>query len=399
FRIWRYARDSNQIREFMTKYPTTDGTLTGTANLSGLYLWLPLNQGQRQIRSQKIKNLTILTNASVASGAHAQSYTINSINDNGSTWNVETARVLGTNVKLLTGQVLQVNGDSNFSNATNNIGAVFSTTFGDTNSYSSGVGSFKNGTIYSRVAKSSDNSLVRGNYSLNVTTVPDTVIIGTLISGNGSISINYTPNSNNGGLAYTSNSYKIIPINTSTGVYGTATTISNSTSGTISTTITGLTNGTGYRFKIVAINNNGSSDTATTASKIPLANIVVDSIINICENGIKVAFKAPVGFVLQGNFSVSIYNQAGTNLINSITTTTSPVTFSGLTKNTTYLIKISGTNAEGVTVNSVDSLKTTLSIVAPVIPDTALCSGSSYTLLRQSNNGNAITWFTTSSGN
>ncbi|MCX8481146.1 MAG: hypothetical protein ORN58_04420, partial [Sediminibacterium sp.] len=33
------------------------------------------------------------------------------------------------------------------------------------------------------------------------------------------------------------------------------------------------------------------------------------------------------------------------------------------------------------------------------IPDTALCSGSSYTLLRQSNNGNAITWFTTSSGN
>ncbi|MCX8481808.1 MAG: hypothetical protein ORN58_07800, partial [Sediminibacterium sp.] len=399
FRIWRYARDSNQIREFMTKYPTTDGTLTGTANFTGLYLWLPLNQGQKNIRSQNIKNKTLLANASVASGAHAINDTIISIADTGATWNVETARVLGTNVKLLTGQVVQVNGDNNFPSGTNTIGAVFSTTFGDTNSYTSGVGTFKNGTIYSRVAKSSDNSLVRGNYALTISTVPDTVVIGTIISGNGSITINYTPNSNNGGLAYTSNSYRIIPINTSTGVYGTATTISNSTSGSISTTITGLTNGIGYRFKIVAINNNGSSDTATTASKIPLANIVVDSIINICENGLKVAFKAPVGFVLQGNYTVGIYNQLGTTLINSITTTTSPVTISGLTKNTTYLIRIAGINAEGTTVNSVDSIKSTLSLAAPVIPDTALCSGSSYTLLRQSNNGNAITWFTTSSGN
>ena len=399
FRIWRAARDSNQIREYITKYPTSDGTLTGTANLTGLYLWLPLNQGQKIIRSQNIKNKTILTNASVAGGAHAFNDTITSIADTSARWNVETARVLGTNVKLLTGQVVQVNADNNFPTGTNNIGAVFSTTFGDTNSYSSGVGTFKNGTIYSRVAKSSDNSLVRGNYALTVSTVPDTVVIGTLISGNNSITINYTPNSNNGGLAYTSNSYKIIPINTSTGVYGTATTISNSTSGLISTTITGLTNGIGYRFKIVAINNNGSSDTATTASIIPIGGIVVDSIVNICENGLKVAFKPPVGFVLQGNYTVGIYNQLGTNLINSITTTTSPVTFSGLTKNTTYLIRISGSNAGGVTINSTDSIKTTFGLPAPVIPDTALCSGASYTLLRQTYNGNAILWYTTSSGN
>ena len=399
FRIWRVARDSNQIREYITKYPTSDGTLTGTANLTGLYLWLPLNQGQKIIRSQNIKNKTILTNASVAGGAHALNDTITSIADTSARWNVETARVLGTNVKLLTGQVVQVNADNNFPTGTNNIGAVFSTTFGDTNSYSSGVGTFKNGTIYSRVAKSSDNSLVRGNYALTVSTVPDTVVIGTLISGNNSITINYTPNSNNGGLAYTSNSYKIIPINTSTGVYGTATTISNSTSGLISTTITGLTNGIGYRFKIVAINNNGSSDTATTASIIPIGGIVVDSIVNICENGLKVAFKPPVGFVLQGSYTVGIYNQLGTNLINSITTTTSPVTFSGLTKNTTYLIRISGSNAGGVTINSTDSIKTTFGLPAPVIPDTALCSGASYTLLRQTYNGNAILWYTTSSGN
>jgi len=92
-----------------------------------------------------------------------------------------------------------------------------------------------------------------------VITVPGAPTIGTAVAGNNSASVNWTPPASNGGSAITSFSVQVI--NPVTGAQiGALQPTTGATAGTAtSLTVTGLTNGTSYQFRVRAVNAIGSS--------------------------------------------------------------------------------------------------------------------------------------------
>ena len=98
------------------------------------------------------------------------------------------------------------------------------------------------------------------SFSITGTGLPNAPTIGTVLAGNGQVQVNFTPSTSSGGSPITSYTAVSTPGNL-TGTGGpTATSI----------TVSGLTNGVSYTFKVYATNANGNGpSSASSAAAIP----------------------------------------------------------------------------------------------------------------------------------
>jgi hypothetical protein len=169
-------------------------------------------------------------------------------------------------------------------------------------------------------------------------TVPSNPIVLSVIPGDQSLFINFSPTSN-GGSPVTNYSYSI------TGSNGTYILL-NTTSSPF--TITGLTNGTFYTIYLKAINAAGSSITPTSTSGRPttVASPPIDIVATPSNQSIIINFTA----VNNSASAISNYSYSidGTTYIplNPVDAS-SPVTIPGLTNGITYTVYLKSINAVG----------------------------------------------------
>ncbi|MCX8480582.1 MAG: hypothetical protein ORN58_01555, partial [Sediminibacterium sp.] len=395
FRIWKVARDSTQIRQYMSTYPTGDGTVTGTA-LANLYYWLPLNQNNTRTYSKNILNNTSLANASNAAGANSQASTITSQNSSGASWNYDgTNKIIrGSNgTPLNTNEVIQVSTDNTFT--TNVAIATFSAISNNFTAILPNGSSFKNGTIYGRVRNTTTNTTVQNFGNLEVKTIADTPKITSLIYGKGgaatnNLVINYILPITNGSTIVGYNALLVATTGNST--------ISSLVSDPSTLTITGLDNSLNYTLKFFAQTNIGNTDTVNK----PINQLAITGITQVCENQMNVAFNfTPLS--TPTTYTLTVYNPAnlGGGLVGTYVGNSSPISITGLQTGVAYTVKLSTTysNIQGVqyTINAADSIKTLTTLSAPNLNDTNLCIGKTIASLRQTYNGDSIKWYSTKS--
>ena len=180
--------------------------------------------------------------------------------------------------------------------------------------------------------------------TLAVSTPPGTPTIGTATAGNGQASVAYTAPSSNGGSTITSYTATSTPGNF-TG------TVSQSGSGSI--TVTGLTNGTAYTFKVKATNSigtgseSGASNSVTPAAAPTVPGAPTIGTATAGDGQATVSYTAPAS-----NGGSTITSYTATSTPGSITGTISQsgsgsITVTGLTNGTAYTFKVKATNAVG----------------------------------------------------
>ena len=144
--------------------------------------------------------------------------------------------------------------------------------------------------------------------------------------------------------------------------------------------ITGLSNGTAYKFKVLAINATGSGSYSTPSAEVTPAGPPSAPTISSITGGdgsLEVAFTAGSSTLTITNYEYSL--NSGTNWI-SAADATSPLTISGLTNGTTYSVILRGVSASGSGAASTPSSGTPSALPgAPTI--TAVTAGGDGTSL------------------
>ncbi|WP_199907729.1 peroxidase family protein [Nocardioides terrigena] len=185
------------------------------------------------------------------------------------------------------------------------------------------------------------------------TTAPGAPTIGTAVAGNASATVNWTAPANTGGSAITEYRVQVrvgtTLIRTVTGIAPTAT----------STVVTALTNGTGYNFRVRAVNAVGvgalsaASNTVTPTGPAPATAPGAPTIGTAVAGNASatVSWTAPAN---TGGSAITEYRvqvRVGTTLIRTVTgiapTATSTVV-SALTNGTGYNFRVRAVNAVGV---------------------------------------------------
>lgn len=194
--------------------------------------------------------------------------------------------------------------------------------------------------------------------SAAVTTTPRTVpgapIIGTATFGDGQATITFTAPSDNGGSSITGYTVTSTPDNRVG--FGTGSPI----------TVSGLTNGTPYTFKVTASNAAGSGSASAASNSIlslgaPGAPAVTQ--VDQAENIMTISFNAPAN---DGGSPVTGYTASCGGL--TAGASASPITITGLIGGMTYACSVRATNANGTgagsTAWSITGLQPTLSITS-----------------------------------
>lgn len=198
---------------------------------------------------------------------------------------------------------------------------------------------------------------VTGSSSVPSATVPDAPILDSITAGDTELIIAFTAPTNDGGAAITDYEYSFD--NGST--YTSASTI------TSPFTITGLTNGTLYSVVLRAINSAGPSVKSNSRSGTPVSTSpplapVLTGVSTKTDTTITITFtQGSNGSPSITNYKYSIDGGAYTAF--SPVDTTSPVTISGLTKNTTYTIRLKAVNSNGDSSESNEITETTYDVV------------------------------------
>lgn len=191
-----------------------------------------------------------------------------------------------------------------------------------------------------------DNVLVTNSASAPVATVPDAITnLAASDWGNTTTNLTWTAPSN-GGSAITDYTveYRV------SGDVG-WTSFSDGVSASSGATVTGLTNGVTYEFRVFAVNSVGSSSASNTASvtvRAPTApnapsGVSATSVFGISGGSVSVSFTAP-----SANGS-SITGYTVTSSPGNITATgsSSPLVVTGLTNNQAYTFTVTATNGVG----------------------------------------------------
>ena len=144
--------------------------------------------------------------------------------------------------------------------------------------------------------------------------------------------------------------------------------------------VTGLSNGTAYKFKVLATNATGSGSYSTPSAEVtpagPPSAPTISSIIG-GDGSLEVAFTAGSSTLTITNYEYSL--NSGTNW-NSAADATSPLTISGLTNGTTYSVILRAVSASGPGSASVSASGTPSALPgAPTI--TAVTAGGNGTSL------------------
>ncbi len=188
----------------------------------------------------------------------------------------------------------------------------------------------------------------------STSTVPSAPMIGTVVGGNAQATVSFAAPASNGGSAITGYTVTSIPAG---GVD------SNAGSTALIHTITGLTNGTSYTFKVVATNAVGSSAASAASSAVTPTAPAAPTVPGAPTIGAATAgnAQASVSFVAPantGNSAITGYTVTSTpagGVDSNAGTTALTHVITGLTNGTAYTFKVHATNAIGNSIESASS--------------------------------------------
>ncbi len=201
-----------------------------------------------------------------------------------------------------------------------------------------------------------------GSNAVTPATVPDAPTIGTAASGNAQATIVFTAPAFDGGDPVTS--YTVTPY---IGAAAQATTLGAASP----ITVTGLSNGTTYTFKVAATNNVGTGVASAASNSVTPATIPDAPAITVITSGnaqATISFNAPL---FDGGAGITSY----TGNCGGITATSlaSPLIVTGLTNGTIYNCTVAATNIVGPSLPSAASSVTPATVPgAPTIVSATL---------------------------
>ncbi len=184
-------------------------------------------------------------------------------------------------------------------------------------------------------------------------TTPGAPTIGTGTSGNASASVTWTAPATNGGNAITG--YVVTPY-----IAGTAQATQTFNTTATTETVTGLTNGTAYTFKVAAINGVGTGTQSAASNSVTPATTPGAPTIGTATSGnasATVTWTAPTvngGSAITG-YVVTPYITGTAQTAQTFNTTATTDTVTGLTNGTAYTFKVAAINGVGTGTQSAAS--------------------------------------------
>jgi hypothetical protein len=185
---------------------------------------------------------------------------------------------------------------------------------------------------------------VKWGIAVSGPTAPDAPTSLAATRGNTQIGLSWTAPADDGDSALTDYivEYKLASEPT------TWTTFADGTSTTTSTTVTSLTNGLSYDFRVKAVNAIGTSNASSTATKTPGLPIAPDAPTSVSAEGgntqATITFTAPVD---NGGASITSYTVTSSPGNLTASGASSPLTVTGLTNDTEYTFTVTATNSAG----------------------------------------------------
>ncbi len=355
------SNGGNAITDYVVEYSTNSGTTwitfndgvssTTTATVTGL------TNGSGYIFRVSAKNAAGVGSASsttsgivprtVSSAVPSVSTTVGN-GQIGLTWTLPVS----TGGSAITDYLVEYSSDgTNWTTFTDGVSTTRSTT----------VTGLTNGTPYAfRV--SAINAAGTGSSSLPTTSVAPyttpgqpTSVSGTF--GDGQVSVSWTAPTSNGGNAITD---YLVQWSSDSGVSWTV--FSDSTSVATSATVTGLTNGTPYTFRVAAVNAAGpgsysTASSAVTPKRIPGAPTLSTSTVGDTQVALTWSAPASNGGASITDYAVQYSSNAGGSwsaalLVGSATTS---YTVTGLTNGTQYVFRVAAVNTVGTGTYSASS--------------------------------------------
>jgi len=196
-----------------------------------------------------------------------------------------------------------------------------------------------NGTAYTFTVKATNASgssfASTPSNSVIPATVPGAPTIGVVTKGNASALVVFTAPVSTGGSAITSYTVTSTPGNK----------IATGTKSPL--TVTGLTNGTAYRFTVKATNAVGSGVASALSASVtpaPVPGVPTGVVATKGNASASVAFIKPVS---TGGSAITSYTVTSTPGGKTVTGTKSPLAVTGLTNGTAYTFTVKATNASG----------------------------------------------------
>ncbi|MCX8481483.1 MAG: fibronectin type III domain-containing protein, partial [Sediminibacterium sp.] len=326
FRIWKKAKTALEV------YQQYNAKLTGTE--SGLYYWLPLGNNQHErFNSYNIANNTTINNfaTSAQSLGNVTSIISSQFNGTGASWyynNIEK-RVFLTHRSYNNGEITEIslNGGIDWYSAINlpiSIGKLVTINLND--EILTIKQAFRNGVIKSRIRDRNLGITIANISDFVIQTVPDKVIIQNIKATNSAATINFRKPIdtglstiiryqviNNGNTTISANGQNDI-------APGSPIPNLNILGNSTQATITGLTNGTMYRFAMKAINEKGIGDSSDGVNIMPL-DTAGSLNITICDTVGVINFNSLAGInytIEDTNLTTRVSNiQMGTTSVNN----------------------------------------------------------------------------------
>ncbi|MBI3624079.1 fibronectin type III domain-containing protein, partial [Candidatus Saccharibacteria bacterium] len=225
-----------------------------------------------------------------------------------------------------------------------------------------------------------------------VPTVPFSPVAQPTIPGNGQVTLKWTPPQTNGGSPTTG--YNVTPY-----INGVAQATRTFNSTVTTQTITGLTNGQNFSYKVSAINAIGVGYPSTMSRPIPVGSPVAPLSVNVVQGNAQAA----VSWVTPTNNNGSAitgykvtpyigYTAQATRIFNSTSTTQ---TITGLTNGQSYTFSVAATNSRGTGAQAVSSSAITGTASPPLQP-TGVTGNNQATVswsAPTTNNGSPVTGY------
>lgn len=222
-----------------------------------------------------------------------------------------------------------------------------------------------NGTSYTFTVKASNligpgssSSASSGVIPATTKPGPPTAVVGTV--GNAQVSFTWAAPLDNGGASVTA--YTVTAFTSGGVAVSPAKTCSPASVSTRACTITGLTNGTDYKFSVTATNARGTSDASGQTGllrplTVPGAPTGLTGTVGDSQVSFTWAAPASTGGSAITAYTVTTYTSAGSavspaNTCSPASVSTRACTISGLTNGTAYTFKVTATNAAGTSDSS-----------------------------------------------